>query len=180
MTGWAVADFVNLHKPNSGGILKLVHSGLHGSQCCVSRRGCYPTHRRAARGLTTRNGRFGAELGMGTGGFQCRPLQLPLIVRLQNILERGDGIEQIAVPFYASLGGNGSGFCADKALALKGGDVFCRRVFRHAHCFADGFVAGPALARFSVGTAEQIGVDGQFAGAEPENEDLVGEGECVL
>ncbi len=100
------------------------------------------------------------------GSFLGQLLQLPLIVRLQNILERGDGIEQVAIPFYAGLGGNVSGFGADQALAFKGADAFGNRVFRHAHRFADCLIAGPALARFSVGTAEQIGVNGQFAGTE--------------
>ena len=31
---------------------------------------------------------------------------------------------------------------------------FGNRVFRHANRFADCFVAGPALARFPIGTAE--------------------------
>ena len=50
---------------------------------------------------------------MDTGGFQGQPLQLPLMVRLQNILERGDGIEQVAISLYARFGGDGSGFGAD-------------------------------------------------------------------
>lgn len=109
-----------------------------------------------------------------------QPLQLLMIVRLQNILERGDGIEQIAISFYASLGGNGGVFSLDKALAFECADVFCHRVFRHAHRFTNRFVTGPALACFSVGTAEQIGVDGQFTRAETEDKNLVGEWERVL
>ena len=88
-------------------------------------------------------------MGMGTGGFMGQPLQPPLIVGLQNILERGDGIEQIAISFCASLGGNGGVLSLDKALALEAADVFCHRVFRHAHRFTNRFVAGPALGPFS-------------------------------
>ena len=109
-----------------------------------------------------------------------QPLQLPLIVGLQNILKWGDGIEQIAISFYASLGGNGGVFSLDKALVFETADVFCHRVFRHTDCPANRFVAGPALARFSVGTAEQIGIDGQFTRAETEDKNLVGEWERVL
>lgn len=89
-------------------------------------------------------------MSMGAGGFQNQPLQLLVIVRLQNILKWGDGIEQIAISFCASLGGNGGVFSLDKALALEAADVFCHRVFRHAHRFTNRFVAGPALARFPV------------------------------
>lgn len=53
-------------------------------------------------------------------------------------------------------------------------------VFRHTDRSANCFVAGPALACFSVGTAEQIRVDGQLARAETEDKDLVGEWEGVL
>ena len=68
---------------------------------------------RATRGLKTRNMGSCTELGMGAGSFQCQPLQLLMVVQLQNILKWGDGIEQVAISLYARFGGDGSGFGAD-------------------------------------------------------------------
>ena len=120
------------------------------------------------------------QLELGAGGFLGQPLQLPLIVGLQNILKWGDGIEQIAISFYASLGGNGGVFSLDKALAFETADVFCNRVFSHANRFANCFVAGPALVCFAICTAEQIGIDGQFARAKAEDKNFIREGERVF
>ena len=135
---------------------------------------------RATKGLTTRNGRSRIGLEAGAGGFQCQQLQLLLIMGCQNILERGDGVEQIAVPLDARLGRDHGGFCANEPPTLKTANVLCHSVFCHAYRFANRFVAGPALARFPVGTAEQIGVDGQLAGAETEDKNLVGKRKCIL
>ena len=120
------------------------------------------------------------QLELGAGGFLGQPLQLPLIVGLQNILKWGDGIEQIAISFYASLGGNGGVFSLDKALAFERADVFCHRVFRHVNRFANCFVAGPALVCFAISTAEQVGIDGQLTRAKAEDKNFIRERERVF
>ena len=165
------------------GLRTLAHNGPHRGQHRVLQAGRCMGHLtlgRATRGLKTRNMGSCTELGMGAGSFQCQPLQLLMVVQLQNILKWGDGIEQIAISFYASLGGNGGVFSLDKALAFEAAGVFCHRVFSHANRFANCFVAGPALVCFAISTAEQVGVDSQLAGTEAEDKDLVREWEGVL
>ena len=98
---------------------------------------------------------------------------------LLNRLEGRDSVEEVAVAFYPVLGHYRSAFSLDETFAFKGAEIFCYGVFSHAHRLANRFIAGPALVRFPIFTADQIEIDSQFTGAELEEKNLVGEWERV-
>ena len=95
-------------------------------------------------------------------------------------LDRADGVEQIAVAFQTASGGDCRALCTDELPLLQLAHILTDGVRAHLHRSADGLVAGPALVGVSVLAAEQIGVDRQRTGRQPQQEYLVGQLEVVL
>ena len=96
--------------------------------------------------------------------LQPRGLYLAFHVIIHCLADRQECVLQIPVALPSGFGDDSSGFRADESFGFKAADVFGHGVFGHAHCFADRFVAGPALLCLSVCAAEQEGVDRQLAG----------------
>lgn len=124
--------------------------------------------------------RFALSFQAGAGCVQRQPIQLLLVVGIQNRLEGWDCVEQISVSLETSLSHYCGIFSLDQPSVYQRTDVFPHRILTEVYRFANCFVAGPALMSFTIFTAEQVCVDRQFARTETEKENFVGEWECVL
>ena len=124
--------------------------------------------------------RFALSFQAGAGCVQRQLIQLLLVVGIQNRLEGWDCVEQISVSLETSLSHYCGIFSLDQPSVYQRTDVFPHRVLTEVYRFANCFVAGPALMSFPIFTAEQVCVDRQFARTETEEENFVGEWECVL
>ena len=102
------------------------------------------------------------------------------MVVIDSLLDRTDGVEQIAVALQAIPGGDCRVLCTDELSILQLAHILVDGVLTHLYCAADSLVAGPALVGTTVLTAEQIGVDCQRIGGETQQEYLIGQLEVVL
>ena len=105
--------------------------------------------------------------------------QLLFVELVEGQLDWTDGVEQVAVALQTSPGGDGRALCTDEAALLQFTHILADCVGAHPHRIADGLVAGPALVGVLVLTAEQVRVDRQRTGRQPQQEYLVGQLELV-
>ena len=94
-----------------------------------------------------------------------QPHQLALQVVVDSFLDGPDGKLQGAVPHLARFRAHLGGFYVDELPFFELANVFRNRVGAHAGVLADLPDAGPALVGFPVLTEDQVGIDGQLAGA---------------
>ena len=106
--------------------------------------------------------------------------QLLFVESVEDQLDQAYGVEQVAVALQTVPGSDCRVLCTDELPLLQLTHILADAVGAHPHCSADGLVAGPALVGTSVLTAEQVGVDCQRAGRQPQQEYLVGQLEVVL
>ena len=91
----------------------------------------------------------------------CLHLQLAqfvLLMSIQYLMERTDGVEQTAVVLETGPGEYGGVLCADEPFVSESADVFAHRIDAQLSGCTDGFVAGPALMGAPVCASEQVGV----------------------
>ncbi len=106
--------------------------------------------------------------------------QLLVVELVEGQLDRADGVEQIAVALQTSLGGDHRALYTDELPLLQLTHILADGVGAHPNRSADSLVAGPALVGISILSAEQIEVDRQSTGRQPQQKYLVGQLEVVL
>ena len=106
--------------------------------------------------------------------------QLLVVELVEGQLDRADGVEQIAVALQSVSRGDGRSLCTDELPLLQPAHILAGSVGAYPHCSADSLVAGPALVGISILSAEQIEVDRQSTGRQPQQKYLVGQLEVVL
>ena len=111
--------------------------------------------------------------------FRC-PLQfvyLPSIERIRRLLDGQDRVEIIAVPLHAVAVDVAGALHRDELFICQRRDVLHHGIDGKADCGGDGVIAGMALVRAAIFTAEQIGVDCDCSVAKPKVKHFVRHGE---
>ena len=87
---------------------------------------------------------------------------LTLVIIIDRILYRTDGITQISVVSPTISGVDSCRLCDNESLSLKFPDVLGNGFLAHANCLTDGVVARIALKCFPIFAVHQVGIDGDL------------------
>ena len=105
--------------------------------------------------------------------FFVQTEHLFFVIIRRRILDRSNGLEQIAVTLYAIFRNDGGRLDCDQAFINKTVHIFLDGVPAHADSIADGSVTWMALKIFSVLTVHEVSVHKNFAAAQSQREDFI-------
>ena len=99
--------------------------------------------------------------------------QLTCVKNFNGLMDRPDGIAQIAVLFDPGFCQDRGWLCGDESFLRERIDILHDRIFSTANSFSDRGVAGPALVGTGVLKTAEVGVDRDLTCAQPQRENFV-------